>query len=140
MNVRRTAVVTVAVVLIALLGLGAYAFAQSDGVGPPWRDGAGWHDGDRGWGGWHGQRADPERVRDIRADLAGDLATELGTSAEEVEAAFRAVVAQRLDEAVQAGRVDQATVDEALAAYDQGDIRALFGILKHDGDEATASP
>ena len=138
MNIRRTVVVTVGVVLIGLLGLGAYAFAQSDGFGPPWRNGGGWHGGDRG--AWHGAHADPERVQQLRADVAGDLADELGTSPDDVEAAFRAVLAQRLAEAADAGRIDPDAVDEALAAYDEGDIGALVHVFKHSGEEETQRP
>lgn len=140
MKISRTVVIAVAAVLIGLVGLGAYAFARSDGVGPPWRDGPGWHDGDRGWVGWHGRSADPDRVRQIRAELAADLGAQLNTPAEDVEAAFRAVVAQRLEDAVADGRIDQAAVDEALAAYDAGDIGAVFGIVTRGTEEATERP
>jgi hypothetical protein len=144
MNIGRTAIVVSSVLAVALVGalaLGAYAFAQADGGGPPWFGGAGWHDGDRGPGRWSGGPfgADPEHVRAARADLAADLAPELDTSAERVEAAFRAVAAQRLQEAAEAGQIDEASVDEALAAYDEGDVRALFRILKPDRDRTTES-
>lgn len=149
MNVSRTVVVTVVVLLIALLGFGAYAFAQSDNNdGPPWRDDTPWQDGrrwgpwheGRRWGPWHGPAADPERFRELRSELAADLGTELDISGEEVEAAFRGVVAQRLEEAAEAGRIDQDAVDEALAAYDEGDIRALFQAFKRDLEATTESP
>jgi hypothetical protein len=138
MNVTRALVVTVGVLVIAVLGFGAYAVAQTDGFGPAWR-GGGWHDGGPGWGGRHGP-PEPEQVRAFRADLAADLANQLDTSADDVEAAFRGVVAERLDEAVAEGRIDEADVDEALAAYDDGDIRTLFRTVHHAGDEATDRP
>lgn len=134
MNLTRALVVSVGVVLIGVLGFGAYAFAQTDGFGPPWR-GGGWHDDGPGWGGRHGP-PNPERVREFRADLAADLATQLDTSADDVEAAFRAVVAERLDEAVAGGRIEEGAVDDALAAYDEGDIRALFSTLHDARDQA----
>jgi hypothetical protein len=71
-------------------------------------------------------------VREARGELAADLATELGTSAEEVEGAFRGVAEQRLNEAVADGRVEQADVEEILAAYDEGDLREIFRIFKGD--------
>jgi hypothetical protein len=141
MNLSRRAMVvagTVTLVLVGLAALGAYALAQADGAGPPWRDGPAWHAGDRGWGGWrHGGPPDPEGVRQARADLAAELAAELNTSADEVEAAFRAVVASRLQEAVEEEEIDQATADDALAAYDEGDIRALVRAVKRDWKETS---
>lgn len=143
MKLSRTAVVAtgaIALVLVGLLGLGAYAYGQATGDGPPWRDGPAWHVGDRGWGGWrHGGPPDPERIRQVRADLAADLAAELDTSADDVEAAFRAVVAGRLQEAVEAGELDQAAADEALAAYDEGDVSALFRVVKRNWSETPDS-
>lgn len=135
MNRTRTvtAVVgVVAIIVIGVVGFGAYAFAQSDGDftsrigGPPWAQGGGpfrggWHDGDRG--------LDPERVTQARADLAADLGAELGTSAEDVEAAFVGVAEQRLSEAVETGDITRAEADEALAAFEAGDLRALFQLL-----------
>lgn len=120
-----TVVTVVAVALVGLLAFGAFAFAQSD-PGP-----TGWGP-ERRWGGWHdGQRGgDPDRFRQVRADLAADLAVELETSPEAVEAAFRAVVVQRLQEAVDTGAVGQGQADDALAAYDDGEVRALFRLLR----------
>ena len=136
MNASRTLIVTVATVLIALLGLCAYAFARSDGVGPAWwRGAAGWHDCERG--GWHDPQADPERIRELRADLAADVAADLDASPEEVESAFRAVVAQRLEDAAADGRIDREAVGDALAAYDAGDVADLFEIFKRNRGEAT---
>jgi hypothetical protein len=131
MRTSRTVVVSViALALVGLLAFGAWAVADDGdrGFGPPWRGGhggAGWHDG--GWG------PDPDQVSEARGELAADLATELGTSAEEVEGAFRGVAEQRLNEAVAEGRVAQADVEEILAAYDQGDLREIFRIFKGDG-------
>jgi hypothetical protein len=141
MNLSRTAVVvTGALLLVGLLGLGAYAFGQAVGDSPPWRDGPGWHVGDRGWGGWrHGGPPDPEQVREARTELAAELAAELDSSADDVEAAFRAVVAGRLQEAVEGGDLDQDAADEALAAYDEGDVRALFRVVKSHWRETTDS-
>jgi hypothetical protein len=140
----RTVIVSViALGLVGLLALGAWAVTNdNDGFGPPgpWRDGAGWggHWGGQGhWGGgdWG---PDPAQVRDARADLAADLAAQLDTSAEQVETAFRGVAEQRLQEAVADGRIDQSEADEALAAYDDGDIAQIFRIVK--GDRTTQDP
>lgn len=127
MTVRRTVLVSVAVVaLVGLLAVGAFALVRDGRGGPPWA--GGWHDG--GWGrGWHSAGPDPERVRELRSDLATDLAGELDTSAAEVEGAFRAVAEQRLREAVDAGRIDEAAVADALAAYDEGNVKALLRTL-----------
>lgn len=136
MRMTRTAVVSlIALALVGLLAFGAWAVTDRDGdrgFGPPWRGG-------HGWGGWHdgGWGPDQDRVRQTRSELAADLAGELGTSTEEVEAAFRAVAEQRLNEAVAEGRIDQSDVDEALSGYDEGDVRGIFRIFK--GDRAAAS-
>jgi hypothetical protein len=134
MRMTRTVVVSViAVALVGLLAFGAWAVTNNDdrGFGPPWRGHgwSGWHDG--GWG------PDPDHVREARGELAADLATELGTSAEEVEAAFHGVAEQRLNEAVAAGRLTQAEADEALAAFDEGDVGQIFRIVK-DGRTPTS--
>lgn len=132
MRMTRTVVVgAVALALVGLLAFGAWAVSDDDGFGPPWRGG--------GWHGWHDGRwgPDPERVRQARGELAADLAAELGTSAEEVESAFRGVAEQRLDEAVADGRVDEADVDDILAAYDDGDLHGIFRIVK--GADAPAT-
>lgn len=125
-------IVVAAIVLVGLLGLGAFAFAQATDGGPPWARGRAWHERAGGPGGWHGGERGPDagQVREFRADLAADLAGELGSSSEDVEAAFRAVVDQRLQEAVDAGDLEQEQADDALAAYDEGDVRALFHRLK----------
>ncbi|MDP8970166.1 MAG: hypothetical protein M3N52_06680 [Actinomycetota bacterium] len=125
MNRRTALVITGVVVLIGLLTLGGIALAQADG---PW-DREGPH---RGWGPGHVFGPDPERVREARTDLAEDLGAELGESPERVEAAFRAVVAQRLDEAVASGSIDREQADAALAAYDEGRLRGLFHVFKRD--------
>jgi len=128
MKINRTmgtAAAVVAVAVVGLLAFGTYAFAQSDGG--PAASGA-----ERGWGGRHDGRwgPDPDRIREARAELAADLATELDTSPAAVEAAFRAVVVQRAQEAVEAGDIDQEQADDALAAYDDGEVRALFRLLR----------
>lgn len=136
MRMSRTVIVSlVALGLVGLLAFGAWAVTNDDdgfGDGGPWRNGASWGgwDGHRGghWGGHWGP--DPEQVRETRADLAADLAAQLDTSAEEVEAAFRGVAEQRLQEAVADGRIEQAEADEALAAYDEGDVAQIFRIVK----------
>lgn len=138
---RRTVLISVLVVaIIGLLGVGAFALVRDDGAGPPWA--RGWHDGgwgDRGWGGrgWHGGGPDPDRVLALRAELAADLGAELDASADDVEAAFRAVAEQRLREAAADGRIDEAAVDEALAAYDEGDVKALLRTFWGAHDPAT---
>ena len=124
MRMTRTAVVSViALALVGLLAFGAWAVTNDDGgrAFGPGRDG-GWHDG--GWG------PDADQVRQARADLAADLATQLDTSPERVEAGFRGVAEQRLSEAVADGRIEQADADEALAAYDEGDLGQIFRIFK----------
>lgn len=68
-----------------------------------------------------------ERFLEFRGDLATDLAAQLDVPAEDVEAAFRAVVAQRLDEAVESGDLDRERADELLAAYDEGAFPGGFG-------------
>jgi hypothetical protein len=135
----RTAVVTaIALALVGLLAFGAWAATNDDDdgrrFGPPWRGG-------HGWGGWHdgGWGPDPDDVRQARADLAADLGSELGTSAEEVEGALRGVAEQRLNEAVAEGRVDQADVDDILAAYDEGDLRQIVRIFKSGHAQASES-
>jgi hypothetical protein len=129
-----------AVVLLGLVAFGPLARAQApettpgqpsegaDGEGPDGdghRWGRGWHHGGRE--GFRG--ADPAEVREFRADLAADLGEELGTPAAEVEAALRGLVSERLEEAVAAGRIDRAEADEALAAYDDGDLRRMFAVF-----------
>lgn len=123
----------VALALVGLLAFSASAFtADDDGGGPPWRHG--------GWGMWrdHGG-PDPARVRAVRADLAADLATELQTSPERVEAALRGVAEQRVDEAVADGRVDAADVDDIMAAYDDGDLHGIVDIVKDGWTASTDS-
>ena len=136
MRMSRTAIVSlIALGLVGLLAFGAWAVTNDDGdgfgYGGPWRHGAGWGDSDGrgGWGGGH-WGPDAEEVREARADLAADLGAQLDMSAEEVEAAFRGVAEQRLQEAVADGRIDQAQADEALAAYDEGDVGQIFRIVK----------
>lgn len=68
-----------------------------------------------------------ERVLAFRSELAADLAEQLGLPVEEVEAAFRGVVAQRLDDAVAAGDLTQERADELLEAYDAGAFPRGFG-------------
>jgi Spy/CpxP family protein refolding chaperone len=131
MRVSRTVIVSViALGIVGLLAFGAWAVTNDDdgfGRGGPWRHEGGWG-GHGGWGGNWGP--DPEQVREARADLAADMAAQLDISAEQVEAAFRGVAEQRLGEAVADGRIDQAEADEALAAYDEGDIGQIFRIVK----------
>ncbi len=128
---RRTMIVIGGIlVLVGILVVAGLALAQTEGP-PPWagahRD---WRDGHRGPG--HHLRLSPERVREERSELARDLGAELSQPPERVEAAFRAVVAQRLDEAVAAGRIHRADADAALAAYDEGNLRGLFRVFKED--------
>jgi hypothetical protein len=136
MRMTRTAVVGVlALALVGLLAFGAWAVTNDDDRGGfgPWRG--------HGWNGWHdgGWGPDPDMVTQARADLAADLATQLDTSPEAVEAAFRGVAEQRLSEAVADGRIDQAQADEALAAYDEGDLGQIFRIVKGDRTPTTES-
>lgn len=125
MKLARVASV-VAVVLVGLVAFGLYAFAQSDKHAAPWERGHWAH----GEGGWHDRGPDPERIRELRADVAADLAAELGRSAADVEAAFRTVLAQRLQDAVEGGDMDQMQAEEAMAAYEEGDVRGLVHLLK----------
>jgi hypothetical protein len=137
MRISRTVIASaLAIALIGLLAVGALALTDDGpggGRGGLWNGGPGWH-----WGGWRdgGWGPDPERVLRVRGDLAADLAAQLNTSTEEVETAFRGVAEQRLQEAVDAGRIDQAAKDEALAAYDAGEIGPLLHIVK-GGNQAT---
>ncbi len=98
-----------------------------------------WDGPHRGWGPGHssGHRfgPSPERVREHRAALAEDLGAELDESPERVEAAFRAVVVKRLDEAVAAGSIDRAQADDALAAYDEGNVKGLFRVMRDERHE-----
>ncbi len=130
MRRRTVLVIGGIIVLVGILVVGGLAVAQTDGP-PPW---AGahreWRDGDGGPG--HRFRPSPERVREERSELARDLGVELGQPPERVEAAFRAVVARRLDEAVAAGRIDRAGADAALAAYDEGNLRGLIRAFKEE--------
>lgn len=132
MRRRTVLIVTGIVVLVGVLVLGGLAVAQTD---EPSR----WGGPHRGWGPGHGAGhrfgPAPERVREHRAALAEDLATELDQSPERVAAAFRAVVVKRLDEAVAAGSIDRAQADEALAGYDEGNLRELFRVFKEERDE-----
>lgn len=129
MRRRTVLIVTGIVVLVGILVLGGLAVAQT--VEP-----SHWGGAHRGWGPghWAGHRfgASPERVREHRAELAEDLGAELDQSPERVEAAFRAVVVKRLDEAVAAGSIDRAQADDALAAYDEGNLRGLFRTFKEE--------
>ncbi|HEY8340491.1 MAG TPA: hypothetical protein VIK95_11505 [Egibacteraceae bacterium] len=137
---RRTVLISVlVVVVIGLLGAGAYALVRGDDDGPPWQ--RGWHGGGwdgPGWGrgGWHGRGPDPDRVVELRAELAADLGEQLDVPAEDVEAAFRAVAEQRLREAAADGRIDGDDVDDALAAYDEGDVGALMRVVWRAREEA----
>lgn len=115
----------VSAVLVGVLGLLAVgAFAQggrNDGWGRPWTRGA-----------RHGHWGpSPEQVIEHRAELAADLGRQLDKAPAEVEAAFRAVVKQHLDEAVAAQRITQQEADQALAAYDDGELHGLFRVFKH---------
>lgn len=140
MKISRTVVVSaITIALVGLLALGAFAITDDRpgfDDGGPWRNGRGWH-----WGGWRdgGWGPEPERVVQVRNDLAADLAAELNISAEQVQTAFRGVAEQRLQEAVDAGGIDQAAKDEALAAYDEGDIGQLFRIVKSGREASTES-
>ncbi|MFN2557971.1 MAG: hypothetical protein ABR592_14100 [Nitriliruptorales bacterium] len=128
---RRTILVIAGViVLVAVLALGGFALAQT-AERSPW-DGPhpAWGDGHRGPG--HRFHPSPQRVREERGELARDLGAELDQPPERVEAAFRQVVAQRLDEAVAAGTIDRAEADEALVAYDEGNLRGVFHVFKKD--------
>lgn len=129
MSTRRTVwtvTAIIAVVLAAIVGFGAFALARTDGGRGPWQH--------RGWG--HPQHQtwgpSPEQVRQIRTHVAAELGAELDQPSEKVEAAFRAVVARRLQEEVAAGELDQAESEQALAAYDEGDLRELFHLIKRD--------
>jgi hypothetical protein len=73
-----------------------------------------------GFGRGEGRAAGLKARIKAREELFADLATELGTSAERVEAAFRAVLAKRLEEAVKAGRIKDAQKEKILAAFDKG--------------------
>jgi hypothetical protein len=139
---KRWTVIGVAATAVVLLGVVAYgplagAQAPETTPGQPSAGADGDPDGDShrwGWGWHHGGRegfrgADPAEVRELRAKLAAELGEELGTPAAEVEAAFRGLVSEKLDEAVAAGRIDQAEADEALAAYDDGDLRRMFDVF-----------
>lgn len=132
MRRRTVLIVTGIVVLIGILVLGGLAVAQTAGPSH-------WGGPHRGWGPGHGAGhrfgPSPERVREHRAALAEDLAAELEQSPERVEAAFRAVVVKRLDEAVAAGSVNRARADEALAAYDEGNLGGLFRVFNEERDE-----
>ncbi len=130
---RRTVYAIVGIsVLVGLLVVGGLAVAQtaepSRWAGPH----RAWGDGHWGPGPGHRFGPSPERVREERAEVARDLAAQLDQPPERVEAAFRAVVVQRLDEAVAAGRIDRAMADEALAAYDEGNLRGLFRVFKEE--------
>ena len=140
MSIRRTVGIVGATALVVVVAFATYAFAQSNGDGRGLPGGAPWHRGE--WHDWHrdGWQPTPDRVQQVRTDLAADLATELGTSADQVEAALRGVVQQRLQEAIDAEEMDQAAADEALAAYDEGDIRAFVQVLKHDRPSEAATP
>lgn len=133
---RRTALaITGVVALIGILVLAGLAVAQTVGPsdwGGPQREWGGGHWGGGHWGGGHRFGPSPERVRQERAELAQDLGAELDESPERVEVAFRAVVAQRLDEALAAGSIDRAQADAALAAYDEGNLRGLFRVFKEE--------
>lgn len=133
MKRRTVLIITGIVVLVGILVLGGLAVAQT-------AEPSHWGGPHRGWGPghggpWHRSGPPPERVREHRAELAEDLAAELGQSPEAVEAAFRAVVVQRLDEAVAAGSIDRGEADAALASYDEGNLRGLFRIFKTSGEE-----
>lgn len=133
---------TVGIVVVLLVGaLGATAFASVRSEGPTFglggRGFGGWHerggwDGDGPGPGWR-FGPDPERVIEARSELAEELAAELQTSADEVEEAFRAVAASRVAEAVDAGDLSEEDAADVLSAYDDGDVGALFRILKQGG-------
>ncbi len=128
---RRTVFAIIGVVaLVGLLVVGGLAVAQTAGF-PRW---AGPHRawGNGHWGPGHRFGPSPQRVREERAEVARDLAAQLDQPPDRVEAAFRAVVVQRVDEAVASGRMDRATADEALAAYDEGNLRGLVRVFKED--------
>ena len=67
----------------------------------------------------------PDERLEARAEWNADLAAELGISAAELEDAFAAVLADRLEEAVEAGKITQQEADEMTAAYEAG---ALFDL------------
>lgn len=95
-------------------------------------------DRDHRWGPPFGRLSDEEReelreewaaeVRERRRELAEDLAAELGVAADEVEAAFRAVLEDRLAERVAEGDLTQEQADEILEAHDEGFAGGLAGL------------
>ncbi|MGH8929723.1 MAG: hypothetical protein ACRDZO_03555 [Egibacteraceae bacterium] len=119
-GMKATAIVSAVIIaMVGLLALGAFAQDRPDEGWGPARGG-------RHWG------PDPEQLLERRAELAADLGEQLDRTPAEVEAAFRAVVGQRLDEAVSTERITREEADEALAAYDDGELFGLIRAFKHD--------
>lgn len=69
---------------------------------------------------------DPEAMDARRESFKAALASELGISVEELEQAGLAVLSDRLDQAVAAGRLTQAEADEMLARAEEGTLRELL--------------
>lgn len=66
------------------------------------------------------ERADDRLAR--RAELASGLAEQLGVEADEVSAAFTAVLAERLQEAVSNDRLTMSQAETALERYESGTL------------------
>ncbi|MGH8896349.1 MAG: hypothetical protein ACRDZ4_04825 [Egibacteraceae bacterium] len=90
------ALVAVAVIAMGMIGIGA---ASAD---EPRRDCGG-----RGWLG-------------KRAEIAEAVGKKLGISGDEVRSAFRAVIADRLDQSVKDGKVTQEQAEKARTRPDEG--------------------
>lgn len=136
---RPLLIAAIALGLTGLLAFGAFARTSdpTEGIRAPWSDGdrGPWaRGGSDGWGPghWGSGGPDAERVREVRGELAADLAAELDLPADDVEAGFRGVIAQRLDEAVDDGQIDRERADAALEAYDDGDLLLAFHAFMGD--------
>ncbi len=65
---------------------------------------------------------------DERSDIVERFAEELGVSVEELDAAFRTVLSEQLDEAVADGRLTRERADQILERLDERGIEGILGL------------
>jgi hypothetical protein len=70
---------------------------------------------------------DPQRASKDRDQFYTDLGKKLGKSQDEVKAAFRALLSDKLDEQVKAGQLTDAQKDAILQGFDAGLPGGPFG-------------
>lgn len=125
---RTLTISGIALAVVAVIAAGLFvlpiATAQEPSPTPSDEDtgGEGGEDEDRGTRREERRERRGERFAGFRDELAADLAEQLDLPVTDIEAAFRGIVGERLDEAVAAGDLDRERADELLEAYDAGEF------------------